>query len=257
VFSVTNPKVAGFSPRWSAFRGFTVLFDNPGASYTPEGSRLLLTTDPTLTFYSALRERLVALDLDLLTATYLFCPLPPSSLHVTACDGGNDATLGHLPNERRTMLAQFLDGLPDSLRPAEPTTALMAQSPLVTQPWPLRFRFDHLAIWSHSALVATLVPVDAASAEQLSAFLVARRALNAANRERHGFSANEVFVPHVTLGYFANREGAELAQARVSAWQEQFAVALAGESVQFESASLYGFTDLATFFKHAQRVAPR
>ena len=84
-----------------------------------------------------------------------------------------------------------------------------------------------------------------------------RGALNAANRERYGFSANEVFVPHVTLGYFANRAGAELAQARVSSWQEQFAVALAGESVQFESASLYGFTDLATFFKYAQRVAPR
>jgi hypothetical protein len=251
VFSITNPKVAGFLPRWSAFRGFTVLFDNPGASYTPAGQRLLLTTDPMLTFYSALRERLVALDLDLLTATYLFCPLPPLSFHVTACDGGNDMTLGHLPNERRAMLAQFLDGMPDSLRSAESAIALTAQSPLVTQSWPLRFRFDRLAIWSHSALVATLAPADAASAEQLLGFLAARRALNAANREQYGFSANEVFVPHVTLGYFANREGAELAQARVPAWQEQFAVALAGESIQFESVSLYGFTDLATFFKHA------
>ncbi len=30
MFNVTNAKIAGFLPRWASFRGFTILFNNPG-----------------------------------------------------------------------------------------------------------------------------------------------------------------------------------------------------------------------------------
>jgi hypothetical protein len=32
VITVTNAKVGGFVPQWAAFRGFSILFDNPGDS---------------------------------------------------------------------------------------------------------------------------------------------------------------------------------------------------------------------------------
>lgn len=255
MFSVTNPKVAGFSPRWASFRGFTILFDNPGQSFTADRAGLLLATDPSLTFYATLREQLVALDLDLLTNTYLFCPLPPPSHHVTACDGGNDANIRLMSNEERSLLATFLDDLPGSLAVPSDLVDIAANSPLVKQHWPLRFRFDRLVIWSHSALVAALVPDDQESIAKLAAFLDARRELNAEFQRRYNFAASEAYVPHVTLGYFANREGAQLALSQVAGWQERFAVALAERTLTFDRASLYGFTDLATFFKSASTTA--
>src|SRR5438874_2339771 len=64
MITITNEKVAGFDPRWATFRGFSLLFDNPGHSLTPAGEWLNLTcavdTDPDLAFYKALRESLDA-----------------------------------------------------------------------------------------------------------------------------------------------------------------------------------------------------
>src|SRR5438876_12331769 len=98
MITITNPKVAGFVPRWAPFRGFSLHYDNPGHSLTRSGDRLDLNcdveADPELVFYRRLRESLEDLAPDLLMNTYLFCPLPPASYHVTGRDGGNDGTVG-------------------------------------------------------------------------------------------------------------------------------------------------------------------
>ena len=48
MFSVTNPKVAGYPPCWPTVRGFTIFFGTLGQSDIPEGACLLLTITPTL-----------------------------------------------------------------------------------------------------------------------------------------------------------------------------------------------------------------
>ena len=247
MFSVTNAKVAGFLPRWAAFRGFTILFDNPGQSFTGEGPQRRLSTDPAIDFYAGLRDQLTRLDLDLLTSTYLFCPLPPPSYHVTVCDGGNDGNIGQLPASKRDELNALFDGLPESLSSPYELTAAATRSPLVTEPWAIRFRYERLVLWSHSALVAALVPADAESAAQLQRLERDRHDLSAHFQRHYHFSVSECYVPHVTVGYFANRAGAQLALPILGAWESAFGAGMAGKVLTFSRASLYGFTDMATF----------
>lgn len=133
--------------------------------------------DPALGFYRSLRDSLARLDLDLLTNTYLFCPLPPPSYHVTVWDGGNDGNVGLVPPDHREDLSLLLSGLPASLSRPNASMALAARSPLVADGGGITFRYDRLFLWSNSVLVALLAPADPASADRLADIEAARRAL--------------------------------------------------------------------------------
>lgn len=250
MFSITTKKVAGFTPRWAEFRGFSLLFDNPGECLTPNGQRLELTcavdSDPALGFYQSLRAGVKSLDPDLLTAAYLFCPLPPASYHVTAWDGGNDDNRTQITGNQRSLLAEYLAGLPDGIAAANDLTRLALDSPLVQRrDWYIEFEFETLALWG--GMVARLVPT-AASRSTYDQFVEERRRLNAACFESFGIKASENYSPHVSLSYFANREGAHLASAHLPTWNKAFAERMQGQTLTFAHAGLYGFTDMATFF---------
>lgn len=254
MFSITNEKVAGFTPRWAQFRGFSILFDNPGDCLTPLGPCLHLTcdvdADPALGFYKALHDSLARLDPDLLTTTYLFCPLPPPSYHVTVWDGGNDGNVVQVVSDRRPALERLLLALPDALALPQEMTETALASPLVRRhEWDIKFRFDRLAV--RGALVARLSPTEA-SQEAFAAFVEERHRLNNFVQETFGIGAYEDYTPHVSLGYFASREGAQLARLCLPDWNALFAERMQGSTLSFRQASLYGFTDMATFFKAAE-----
>lgn len=257
VITVSNPKVAGFAPRWATFRGFSILFDNPGRSLAQVDNRqemhCLVDSDPELGFYRSLRACLASLDIDLLTNTYLFCPLPPTAYHVTLWDGCNDGNLPEVLPEQRQEAAAFLGSLPDGIGRTHPLTAMPAASPLVAgADWDIRFRFDQLYKWGNSVLVALLAPADS-EAEGVFARLVAERAVLSAHfRQRFGISPSDRYRPHVSLGYFANREAAQLATPCMDAWNRDFAAQMEGQQLLFRRADIYGFTDLGGFFKAAQ-----
>ena len=251
MFSITNEKVAGFVPRWVGFRGFSVLFDNPGDCLTPLGPCLHLAcdveADPALGFYKALRDSLACLNPDLLTAAYLFCPLPPPSYHVTVWDGANDDNATFVVSDKRPALERLLAGLPDALALPQEMTTLALASPLTCRrDWDIEFRFDHLAI--RGALVARLSPTEA-SQESFAAFIEERHRLNDLVHETFGIATYENYTPHVSLGYFANREGAQLSRPCLPGWDALFAERMQGLTLPFRQASVYGFTDMATFFK--------
>ena len=255
MFSITNEKVAGFTPRWAGFRGFSILFDSPGNCLVPTGNRLDLACDvdgdPSLGFYRSLRDTLGRLNLDLLTTTYLFCPLPSPSYHVTVWDGGNAGNVAQAMNGKRPALEQLLRGLPDSLAQSPEWTEPITSSPLVSRrDWNLEFQFAEIAIWSNVVLVARLAPVEASQAA-FGQFVEERRRLNTAFFETFGIRASENYTPHVSLGYFANRQGAQLATPSLTEWKSAFAERMQGLTVSFSQAGLYGFTDMATFFQAA------
>ena len=254
MFSITNDKVAGFVPRWADFRGFSILFDSPGGCLTPVGPCLHLACDvegaPALGFYRSLRDALARLDTDLLTAAYLFCPLPPPSYHVTVWDGANAGNKSFVTPDQRPALDGLLAGLPDALTLPQEMTAPALASPLVRRrDWDIEFRFSHLAL--RGALVARLVPSEA-SQETYAAFVQERHRLNDSFHEAFGVGAYADYTPHVSLGYFANREGAQAARPCLPEWTALFAAAMQGLTLTFRQTSLYGFTDMATFFKAAE-----
>lgn len=256
MFSITNDKVAGFVPRWAGFRGFSLLFDPPGDGFAPLGPCLRLACDvagdAALGFYSALCDGLARLDPDLLTAAYLFCPLPTPSYHVTVWDGANDGNRTLVAPDRRPALESLLAGLPDALALPHEMTAPALASPLVRRPdWDIEFRFSRLAI--RGALVARLAPTEA-SQGAYAEFVAERHRLNDSFDESFGIAAYEDYTPHVSLGYFANREGAQAARPCLPDWNALFEERMRGLTLTCRRASLYGFTDMATFFKAALSV---
>ncbi len=257
MITVSNPIVAGFAPRWASFRGFSILFDNPSSSLAHVGNRMEMRcevdTDPELGFYQSLRASLSDLDIDLLTNTYLFCPLPPTSYHVTLWDGVNDGNVQAAPQEQRHKLAAFLDGLPDTIEQPNQVTEMPAASPLVSKPdWDIRFRFDRLIKWKNSVLVALLAPADPDAEDVFAQLANERAALSTRFRQTFAISPSEQYRPHVSLGYFANQEAAQLATPCMDAWNRDFAAQMQGQHLLFRRADIYGFKDLGLFFKAAE-----
>jgi hypothetical protein len=254
MISITNTKVAGFTPRWTAFRGFSILWDNPGQGLARSGQRLDLAcdihADAELHFYKTLHDSLTALDVNLLTNTYLFCPLPPPSYHVTLWDGGNDGNIARVLPPQSSPLQDFLTGLPDSILTPNPITDVPAASSLVTKrDWNVRFHFESVQKWSNFVLAAYLTPADEASANLVTEISEERKRLNAQYKEVYGISSSDNYVPHVSLGYFANKEHAQLSTPCLPDWNRTFAERMQGQTLSFQSSDVYGFTDMATFFK--------
>jgi hypothetical protein len=173
MITVSNPKVAGFVPEWAPFRGFSILFDNPGESVRPTERYELLAcdvdSDPALGFYCALRDALASLDVRLLTHAYLFCPLPPASYHVTVWDGANDGNAQSVVPEHREPIRHLLAELPATLRETSPLLQTVCESALVTRhDWNLSFRYSRLSLVGQSVLVTELEPATPEDAERRS-----------------------------------------------------------------------------------------
>jgi hypothetical protein len=123
-------------------------------------------------------------------------------------------------------------------------------SPLCTKcDWNVNFRFDRLKILNNSVLVAVLRP-DADSVLAFEQVLKERHQLNKEFHERFKvITASETYIPHVSLGYFANEEGAQKALDFVDDWNKWFTDALQDSILSFNNASIYGLTDMVSFFK--------
>jgi hypothetical protein len=254
MITITNPKVAGFVPQWAPFRGFSVLFDNSDASLVGAGSLKQLAGDvdgdPALGFYRALRDAITGLDLRVLRHTYLFCPLPSLSYHVTVWDGANDGSLNSGTPSQRQVFEHLIADLPQAFSQPHPLIQLVAESELVRRKdWNIQFCFNRLQLVGHTVLLAELAPADSEAELRMQELVSARRALSEATQALYGISPYERFWPHVSLGYFANHELAQLAMPCVPLWDALFRERLANQRLTFSSASIYGFSDMVTFFR--------
>jgi hypothetical protein len=258
IIRVEQKKLAGFEPRWAAFRGFTVLFDNPGDSTIATGeARLDLCCPvgrgvPELALYDALSRSVEAMGRERLTCDYLFAPIAPMSYHVTLWDGINDGNAGQLEAPRQAEAEELLGHIRQGRIEGATFLDPVRQSRLLRSlPGEIRLRLAQVENWGDSAVVARLGPADDASAGGLHQIETLRAELSALYDAEFGVSAYSGYSPHVSLGYLANRsDGAGIGQ-RIDEWNE-IAHALAGErAITFRTASIYGFTDMVTFFKAA------
>ena len=253
---VTQPKVQGFWPRWAPFKGFSLLFDTPGKSLTPFRSGLVkldcqTQTAPEQAFYRRLATGLAKVDLDLLINNYLFCPLEPYSYHTTVWDGLNDSNSAWVAEDQIRPLHHLLGHFPRSFVTNTVFTEDIIQSPLVTEIWTIQFRLDHIAKWGNVGLVAVLKTADAASETRFQELRKARNQLYDIYEARFGLTMRWNFTPHVSLGYFANQEQAELASPKISQWHDTIQQEVGNTTITYHTISLYGFTDMITFFKRS------
>jgi hypothetical protein len=206
--------------------------------------------DPQLRLYRGLRDGLARLGGESLTQDYLFCPLPPVSYHVTAWDGINDANVAGIDPGQRGSFQELLAGLPDSLQRSGVLERVIA-SPLVqTTDWGLALRFDRLANWGDVSLVAELVPADKAAEAALQRVIEARSRLNAEFQQAFGIAPSRPhYTPHVSVGYFANRDRAREVGPHLGEWNRIIAERVRGLTLAFRRVRVYGFTDMATFFR--------
>jgi 2'-5' RNA ligase len=259
MITITNNKVLGFVPRWATYPGFSLLFDNPGDSVSPmtEDGGLVkidnaITDTGELSLYQAFVDTFSELGVPLLTNTYLFCPLPPYSYHLTVWDSINLGNIGSVSNlADREILEPFIFEFPGAFLRENRFTEVINASPLVTATdWNISFKFRDLAKWGNSAIVARLKPADAQSEAVLKRVADQREALY--NKFPVQISHRE-FSPHITLGYFGNRESAQLTTPLIDAWTELMQASTDKLSITFNSISLYGFTDMVTFFKEVSQ----
>lgn len=242
---ITNPRLASLEPAWAPFRGFTLLFDNPGDGLQEVDGWRRLSTDPDTDFYRGIRTALRMIGGDDLRGDVGLCCLPSDTYHVTAWDGINDTNLGDVRGAHREQAESYLSGLPVSLRMPAPFTEF-AERGLCDWRQPLQLCFESLVNWRNRVLAVQLQPTRACAADY--AELEARRAaLNQAFHSEFGTRASVDYRPHVTLGYFANQGDAARSNARLAAWNEIFARGLDGRALDVGPIRLYGFTDLTRF----------
>jgi hypothetical protein len=254
MFLITNPKVSGFVPQWAQFKGFSILFDNPGDRLLPlneNGKLKMLSCDLAsgeLEFYKRLNQTLSLFPE--ISRTYLFCPLPFHSYHVTLWDGINDANVQSVSREYRLDAEDLLQDLPNSF-PKESEFFNVNHEPLtISMEDPIEFQFDKLTKWGNSVLVARLKPLNSYYEITMQKIERERESLIKIYKERFGSETCSLsYSPHVTLGYFANKELAELSTSMIEYWNEQFLLNTSGQSITFTSNNLYGFNNMATFFK--------
>jgi hypothetical protein len=254
---ITNKKVAGFNARWAPFHGFSILFNNPGDHCLQQRDSDIsdlvnnVRSDPALHFYKTLEEGVTHLDINALTNRFLFCALPSNAYHVTLWDGLNYRHITQIDPQYRSMAENWLSSLPKSfcVTPKDISQLPMMSSLCTKCDWNMNFRFDRLAIWNNSVLAVALRP-DANSVSTFEQLLKERQQLNKQFHDRFNvITASETYIPHVSLGYFANEEGAQKALDFVDDWNKWFNDALHDRILSFNNASIYGLTDMVSFFK--------
>lgn len=251
---ITSTKVRAVDPpAWRRYPGVSLLYDNPGCAQL-SGLERLESLPAARQRDDRLYRRLAALADELVIAArdaeLAVSPLPRRTYHVTLCDGVNRGVRSRVPEEHRAEVDAFLEALPDSLLWPTAVLRLLADPELRWRARrdPVTFRLHGLDAWGH-ALVARLAPAGEQARAAMARHDAARADLAARLEARLGVTLGP-WRPHVTLGYFANEDDAARArEALLPAWAATVADRVGDATVTFRSAGVYGFTDMATFWR--------
>ncbi len=252
---IDNPKLATLEhARWATFPGISYLFDPHADCLSLDDATAFQYIDcnaqnnQKLALYAAMSDVLDKVGRIRLTNTFSLCTLPNASYHVTVLDGINIENVAELSEPAGKEFRELLDGFPVSFHRlcSFPRTFAI---PGMTE-WPIRLRFSHLEIRGNTALVARLKPADEDSLETFEQIKVHRHRFEEHWCHEYG-KRNRMseYAPHLSLGYFANTTCAASATNLLREWSEEAERMCGGQTIEFETISLYAFTDMATFFR--------
>lgn len=262
--NLNNRKINTLVPQWAPFPGCTVLFDNPGDNYKPiyeANGKQIVQIDCSMrsreiAFYLLTHYILNQLIPKLPKEDYLFCPLPYSSYHVTLADLGNVSQFPEMDEPVRKKIDLFFRKYPLSV--LQPEDLIGSEILLDIQRFnkgEIRFQFKEIKHWQKVVAIA-LEAADEVSETYLKALEKRRKEWQFQFKKEFGSNIQfrEDYVPHVTLGYFANTAYSTQFKSHKEQWNEAFLKGLRDENgeamtISFNSFSLYGFWDMARFFK--------
>ncbi|CAG7656364.1 hypothetical protein ACFQI7_33965 [Paenibacillus allorhizosphaerae] len=258
MIAITNRKVAGLTPVWAPFHGFSLLFDNPGQSVAAADTEGKLEAmacspdEPALSLYRTFWEQ--SGELEQLLASYLLCPLPFHSYHVTVWDGLNVSNVKKISTAHSRDAERFVSALPESLLVDSPFVQRASGEAIrIDSDGDIRFVYDALENRGNSALVVNVKAADPESAARLKEVERLRSELNADFQERFGIAtASADYRPHVSLGYFANKDLGEQSAGSLKRLDDILRKQSEGKTIAFSSISLYGMTDMQTFIRKRQ-----
>jgi hypothetical protein len=254
---ITNPKLSGVEPAtWTPYPGVSLLYEDAGCASSrgvESLERLAAVAARDDELYRQLRGGVDEFVLIARDRGVGLSPLPLYSYHVTLCDAVNQGNRTQVRDPYRQDVDDTLDALPDGLLRSNDLMWLMSDP----EPrWrvrrdPVGFRVAGLGVWGH-ALVARLAPRDGRSLSAAARHEIAREQFASRLDARLGLEV-QAWRPHVTLGYLANEDDAARVRDRfLGPWQDVALGRTDGTSVTFVSASVYGFTDMANFWRLGQ-----
>ncbi len=246
MLNITNRKISSFSVNWASFSGFTILFNNPEEEHHTDLNNDI-SNNSKLNFYKILDECIQQLNKDSLTNKYLFGILPSNTYHVTLWSGLNIRFANQINSEYRSIVHKWLSNINDI--PDDIIQLPLMSSLCQNRDWNIDFEFDRLNIWNNSVLVVSLRP-HSNSKLIFGKLYEDRLKLNKDYYDRFNvLTDSDVYKPHVSLGYFANEEGAKKALEFLDQWNLFFENALKDKIISFNNANIYLFTDMIHFFK--------
>jgi len=244
-------------PSWESYAGFSYLFDNPNPqSNLQNNDGLLLLNnqvhlDDNITLYHSLSQCVQRIGGDDLINKYLFFPLPPSTYHLTIWDGVNIENKNDLSEEGQNLFSSFFKN-PRSLNKLDNLLVTNTFNEILKLYEGIELRFKNLRLGGSTVLLAELEPVDIKSQEKLNLLIKERRRLDDEYHTKYNKPYNSIYIPHIALGYYSNIELCERSwKAQSFEWIDIFEKLMQGSKIEYKSISLYGFSDMLTYFKQA------
>lgn len=228
---ITHRKVLDLTPKWAPFTGWTLILE-PVPSFT--------LPETTLSLIGGLAVDTNGVERSKRTG---FCPLPPTTYHITFLDLINEGNLRRVPEEYRPRWASLLAA-------ANPKSGAIINDMISSKgfrmgwmPLELEFEFSRLEVLTASALVM-LFTMRLTKDHDLAMHL--RRNVGD-YLSTYGIPYSDAWTPHVTLGYFANRDAPTRLVEQLSRLGEDLATRFQQRIVRAHGAHLYFFADMASY----------
>lgn len=241
--SRTHPKVASTNPTvWQKFPGFSLLFDHGPDHHREHDGVAQLEIRGDLPLYDALAERIEEACRNE-PAFSQFCALPKESYHVTVWDGVNVENFDYLNDQGREVFREFI---------SDPNTGIAKQSiplpEMESESDVIRFEVGSVTA-RDGALVAYLAPVNRSDRQRFQIIEERRDILSERWHEQFGKPRLRPWEPHISLGYFGNLSAIEIHEPELWRIQKEIFDQVYGLRITCQRISLYGFSDMVTFFK--------
>lgn len=253
--NILKIQMPGVEPIWAPFEGFSLIFNNPGKSFEKvlgnvDRIRCSFSADESLKLYSILWGWLVKADLEQLYTRFSLCPMSPSNYHVTAWDGLNRNTPFKARSPVRSEYESFVSSIPEKLSTDQTLFTEIMSSSLVTRRWNIGFRYEKFALWNNTVLVAVLMPDDSLSQARLELINKERLELTNIFDSKYGaLRKNTTFVPHVTLGYFADPALPKAIVDELPYWEDEMRILQDRVRLVLKDIDLYAFSDMGHFYR--------